>query len=87
MKKIFASVDIGTDSIKILVSEVVNNNIYVLASHSIRTKGVRKGLIVDSSLVVNTIKDGMKVINEDLGFEIKRVIVNVLKLWYNIVES
>ena len=77
MKKIFTSVDIGSDTVKILVSEVVNDNFYVLASHSIKSKGIRKGLIVDSSLVVNTIKDGMKVINEDLGFEIKKVIVSV----------
>ena len=77
MKKIFTSVDIGSDTVKILVSEVYNNNVNVIAANTIKSKGIRKGLIVDSNLAINTIKDGIKVINEDLGFEIKKVIVNV----------
>ena len=77
MKKIFTSVDIGSDTVKILVSEQVEDKLNVLAATSIKAKGIRKGLVVDSSLAVNTIKDGMKTINEDLGFEVKKVIVNV----------
>ena len=77
MKKIFTSVDIGSDTVKILVSELVGDKLNVLAATSIKAKGIRKGLVVDSSLAVNTIKDGMKIINEDLGFEIRKVIVNV----------
>ena len=77
MKKIFTSVDIGSDTVKILVSELVDEKINVLASNCIKSKGIRKGLVVDSSLAVNTIKDGMKVINDDLGFEVKKVVVNV----------
>ena len=77
MKKIFTSVDIGSDSVKILVSELFGENLNVLANTSIKSKGIRKGLIVDSNLAINTIKDGIKIINDDLGFEIKKVIVNV----------
>ena len=77
MKKIFTSVDIGTDTIKILVSEIYNDNVNVLASTAIKSKGIRKGLVIDSNLVINAIKDGMKVINDELGFEVKKVVVNV----------
>ena len=77
MKKIFTSVDIGSDTVKILVSELFGENLNVLANTSIKSKGIRKGLIVDSNLAINTIKDGMKIINDDLGFEVKKVIVNV----------
>ena len=77
MKKIFTSVDIGSDTVKILVSELVNDNLNVLSATSVNAKGIRKGLIIDSNLAINTIKDGMKIINDDLGFEIKKVIVNV----------
>ena len=77
MKKIFTSVDIGSDTVKILVCEMVNNECNVLAVNTIKSKGIRKGLVVDSNLVINAIKDGMKVINDDLGFEIKKAIVNV----------
>ena len=77
MRKIYTSIDIGSDTVKILVGEIIHDRVYVLASNSINSKGIRKGLIVDSNLVVNTIKDGIKGINEELGFDIKRVIVNV----------
>lgn len=77
MKKVFTSIDIGSDTIKFLVLELYKEKLHVLASSEIKTKGVRKGLIVDSNLVINTIRDGMKVINEDLGFEVKKVLVNV----------
>lgn len=60
MKKIYTSIDIGSDTVKILVGEVIHDKVYVLASNSIKSKGIRKGLIVDSNLVVNTIKDGIK---------------------------
>ena len=77
MRKICTSIDIGSDTVKFLVGEVVNNNVNVLASTAIKAKGIRKGLIVDSNLAVNTIRDGIKVINEKLGFEVKNVIACV----------
>jgi len=77
MKKIFTSVDIGSDTVKILVSELFSEKLNVLASTAIKSKGIRKGLVIDSNLAINTIKDGIKIINEDLGFEIKKVVVNV----------
>ena len=60
MKKIFTSIDIGSDTVKILVSEVINGKTNTLAVNSIKSKGIRKGLVVDSNLVINTIKDGIK---------------------------
>ena len=77
MKKIYASIDIGSDTIKFVVGEYFNNNINVLAAYEIKSKGVRKGLIVDSNLTINAVKDGIKKINSTLGFDIKKVIVNV----------
>lgn len=77
MKKIYTSIDIGSDTVKFITGEHFEDNVNVLASTSLKSKGIRKGLIVDSNLAVNTIKDGIKILNEELGFEIKKVIVNV----------
>lgn len=77
MRKIYASIDIGSDTIKMLVGEMVKDKLNVLASHAIKSKGIRKGLVVDSNLLVNTIKEGIKYLNDYLGFEIKKVLVNV----------
>lgn len=77
MRKIYASIDIGTYSIKFVVLEYFNHKFYVLAAHTVQSKGIRKGLIVEPTLVIDAIREGMKKINETLGIEVKKVIVNV----------
>lgn len=77
MRKIFTSIDIGSDTVKFLVGEEVGNKVNVLAVTDVKTKGVRKGLVVDPNLLVNTIKDGIKIIEEELGIKIDKAIVNV----------
>lgn len=77
MRKVYTSIDIGTYSIKFVVGEYFNQKFYVLASHCINSKGIKKGLIVEPNLVIDAIKTGIKEINEMLGIEIKKVIVNV----------
>lgn len=77
MKKIYSSIDIGSDTIKFIVAEYYNKKVNILASLEVKSKGIRKGLIVDEALLTNAIKDGIKVINNDLSFDIKKVIVNV----------
>ena len=77
MRKIYTSIDIGSDTIKFVVGELLHDKINVLAANTIKSKGIRKGLIFDPNLTINAIKDGIKEINEDLGISIKKVIVNV----------
>lgn len=77
MKKIYTSIDIGSDTIKIITGEYYNNKINVLAATSIKSKGIRKGLIVDPNLAINAVKDGIKEINNILNIDIKKTIVNV----------
>ena len=77
MKKVYTSINLGSDTIKFVVGELYNNKINLLSSYEITSKGIRKGLIVDANLVINSIKDGIKEINKNLGIEIKKVIVNV----------
>lgn len=77
MKKIYTSIDIGSDTIKFVVAEYFNKKINILSAHEEKTKGIRKGLIVDPNLAINAIKDGIKLVNNSLGISIKRVIVGV----------
>lgn len=77
MKKIYTAIDIGSDTIKFVTGEQYKGKVNVLASHEEKAKGIRKGLIIDSNLFINSIKDGIKVMNELLGISIKKVIVNV----------
>ena len=70
MKTIYTSIDIGSDTVKFIVSELYKDKFNILASHTIKTKGIRKGLIVDANLVINTLKDGVK--EKDLLVIVKR---------------
>lgn len=77
MKKIYTAIDIGSDTIKFVVGEYFKNKLNILATHEQKAKGIRKGLIVDPNLAINSIKDGIKEINNNLGIDIKKVIVGV----------
>ncbi len=77
MKKIYTAIDIGSDKIKFVTGEYFGGKVNVLSSHEQKAKGIRKGLIVDPNLAINSIKDGIKEMNNMLGIEIKKVIVNV----------
>lgn len=77
MKKIYTAIDIGSDTIKFIVGEYFKNKINILSIHEEKSKGIRKGLIVDPNLAINSIKDGIKEINNNLGINIKKVVVGV----------
>ena len=77
MKKIYTAIDIGSDTIKFVVGEYFKNKLNILATYEQKAKGIRKGLIVDPNLAINSIKDGIKELNNSLGINIKKVIVNI----------
>lgn len=77
MKKIYTAIDIGSDTIKFIVGEYFHDKINVLACHEEKAKGIRKGLIVDANLAINAIKDGIKILEKELGVRLSKAIVNV----------
>lgn len=77
MKKIYTAIDIGSDTIKFVVGEYYKDKVNILASYEGKSKGIRKGLIVDPNLAINSIKDGIKEINNLLGVNVSKAIVNV----------
>ena len=50
MKHIYTSIDIGSDTIKIVVCELYQNKLNLLAASSFKSKGIKKGLITDVEL-------------------------------------
>lgn len=77
MRKIYTSIDIGSYSIKIIVGEFILEKLHILASTCVESKGLKKGLIMDPDLVLKSLKNGISEINDKLGMDIKKVIVNV----------
>lgn len=77
MRHIYTSVDIGTDSIKIVVCELFHGRINLLASSSSKSKGIKKGLITDVEAASSSVKKGIEEIETKLGFKIKQVIASI----------
>ena len=77
MKHIYSSVDIGSDTIKVVVCELFNNKLNLLATASVKSHGIKHGLITDVDEASLCLKKAIKEVNEMLGIEIKRVITTV----------
>jgi len=77
MRNIYTSIDIGSDSVKLLVAEVVKNKINVLAAISKKSKGIKKGLVFDADKAVISVREVINEANAMLGFNVEEVIVNI----------
>ena len=74
MKDIYTGIDLGTDSIKIVVTEKINDKYYVLASISSPSNGIKDGFIVDTKAAIGSIKNALKQVNDSLGIKVTKVI-------------
>ena len=77
MRKIYSSVDLGSNFIKIVVLEALNGKLNVLSSVNYPSIGIEKGLIKDEKEVITSIKLAFKEINESLGVKVDKVIISV----------
>ena len=59
MGDIYTGIDLGTDSIKIVVTEKVNDKFQVLASVSSPSNGIKNGFIVDTKMAVSSVKNAL----------------------------
>ena len=77
MERVYASIDIGSDSIKLVVCELYQNHLNLLAATSTPSRGIKKGLIVEPELVKTSILLAFKQVEEMLGIKIKKVIASI----------
>ena len=74
---IYSGIDIGSDSIKIVVARINNSSFEVLASCTTRAVGIKKGMIVDKDLAIKSMTIALEEIEKELGFAIDKAIINV----------
>ena len=89
MRNIYTGIDIGSDTIKVVTGEYVNGKFNVLASCSTQSNGVRRGMIIDHGLAVESLKNAIKDVENILGMTIKKAVVTVpsYERGLNVVES
>ena len=89
MDKIYAGIDVGTDSIKLIVVEKIKNEFHLLASSKVRSKGIKRSEIVDAKQLVDPLKEAIKNIEDQLNTKLKKVVlcVSSKNCIFNIVDG
>ncbi len=77
MRNIYTGIDLGSDTIKIVVAELVKEKFQVLASTSTPSRGIKKGLIVDYDAALASLNNSIDEIQKVLGIRIDKAIVTV----------
>lgn len=77
MKNIFTSIDIGSDNIKVVTCELYNNKLNLLAASSMKSKGVKLGMIVNPQEASLSIRRCLDEVESQLGIQIKKVLATV----------
>ena len=77
MSDIYAGIDLGSDSVKIIVCEKIDQKYHVLACTSKPSSGIKNGFISDMKSAVSSCKSAIKEASEMLGMRITKVIACV----------
>ena len=77
MKEIISSLDIGSSTVKLVVGEVYKNEVNVLSVSEVKSKGVKKGIIVNPEETLISLKELFRRAEETLGIIVNKVILIV----------
>lgn len=77
LKNIFTSIDIGSNNIKVVVCELHNNKLNLLAASSVSSKGIKRGMIVNADEASKCIKEAFEKVESMLGIKINKVIASI----------
>ncbi len=77
MNKVYTGIELGTDSIKIVVVEKIKDNYRTLAANSYKSSGIKNGQIVDVKEAASSIKVCVKQIEQMLDIKLNKVIAAI----------
>ena len=72
----YTSIDLGSHSIKIIVSERIDDKYVVLASTNVKSRGIKKGIIRDYELALESLKEAINNLKNSLGIKITKALLN-----------
>lgn len=77
MRKIMACIDIGSDTVKCVVGEMVRKKLNILAVADNPSKGVKNGIVEDPNSLLESLRNVIQKCEEVIGLPIRQVIVSV----------
>ena len=75
--EVLVSLDIGTSEIKVIIGEVLQDSLNIIGVGTAKTKGMRKGAIVDIDETVQSIRNAIEQAEHMVDMNIENVIVAV----------
>ena len=75
MRKIMSVLDVGSDTIKLIVGEMIKSRLNVLDISSVITEGMQKNNIIDANKLSECIKKLFQTTSEKLGMDVSKTIV------------
>lgn len=75
--EVLVSLDIGTSEVKVIIGEVLQDSLNIIGVGTARTKGMRKGAIVDIDETVQSIRNAIEQAEHMVDMKIENVIVAV----------
>ena len=73
--KIYTGIEIGTNSIKLVILSKVNNKFHLIDKIEKKTEGVKKGKIINTKRVVHDLSDIKNKLEEDLKVRIAKAVI------------
>ena len=77
MRKIIASLDIGSHTIKLVVGEIVKNKLNILACVDTPSRGIKKGFVVNPESAKEAFYEVFKKAEDQIGLKILKVVVGI----------
>lgn len=87
MREIISSIDIGSNSIKLVVGEFFGKRLHILSASKVETKGIERGRIVDEKSVVESIEEAIQDTEKMLGAKIQKCVLGINMLSSRINKS
>ena len=87
MRRILGSVDLGSDTIKLVVAEIINNQIKILCAINEQSRGIKNGLIINADDAVFCLKKAFKRAEELLGVKVNKIIANISSINLEIIKG
>ena len=77
MRKIMACLDVGSDTIKLVVGEMVRKKLNILAVAEALSKGVKKGIVQHPNNLMEPLQNVIQKCEEVIGLKIRQMIVSI----------
>lgn len=73
MNEYYTSIELGTNSIKILVCNKTGNSFNVIANIDSPSEGIKRGNVIDTRLAISSLKKAIRKISEKLNIKITKI--------------